>query len=68
MNDKVVKIDFEDGSFILLEAVDEKKINVIMCGRKDTNSVTMSSSSLDLKQVEKVLDFLNEWKRLDRYY
>jgi len=64
----VVKIDFEDGSFILLEAVDENKVNVIMCGRKDANSVTMSSSSLNLEQVEKIVDFLGDWKRLERYY
>ena len=68
MGDKTIKINFEDGSFILLEAVSENKINVIMCGRKDSNSVTMSSSSLDLKQVEKIVDFLSEWKSLERYY
>jgi len=67
----VIKVDFEDGSFILLEPKDEYKINVIMCGRKDTNTVTMSSSSLDKEQAEKIAGFLRDWldsAKTNQYY
>ena len=60
MND-IVKLDFEDGSFILLESKNEDEINVIMCGRKNANEVTMSSSSLNKDQAEKIYNFLEKW-------
>ena len=59
---EVAKIDFEDGSFILFEArEDESKINVVMCGRKDFNSVTMSASSIDMDQAKIIQEFLQKW-------
>ncbi len=58
---EVVKIDFEDGSFILLDSKDEYNIEDVMCGRKNVNSVTMSSSSLNKEQAEKIYGFLTNW-------
>lgn len=57
-----VKIDFEDGSFLLLEARnDGQKISVIMCGKKNSNSVVMSSSNIDKAQARDMVDFINKW-------
>ena len=58
---KSIKINFNDGSFILLELVDDNKTNVIMCGRKNSNSVVMSSSNIDKEQAKEIIDFLNNW-------
>ena len=58
---KSIKINFDDGSFILLELVDDNKTNVIMCGRKNSNSVVMSSSNIDKEQAKEIVDFLNNW-------
>jgi len=60
---EAVKVDFKDGSFLLFESTEDKKVNVIMCGRKDANSVTMSSSFIDKDQVNEIMGFLNDWLR-----
>lgn len=57
-----IKIDFDDGSFLLLETNDDiQKINIVMCGRKNSNSVVMSSSNIDKNEARDVVNFINNW-------
>lgn len=56
-----MRIAFEDGSFIDVEDSpnDGKIITITMCGvSSDGNSLTMSSSDLELEQVEQICEFL----------
>lgn len=58
-----MKIYFDDGSFLDIdEAVnDGKVITITMCGvNSDGNKLTMSSSDLDIDQVQKIHDFLDK--------
>jgi len=58
-----MKISFEDGSFIHIDESYNggKAITITMCGvSSDGNSVTMSSSDLELEQVEQVCEFLQK--------
>jgi hypothetical protein len=60
MNESV-KINFNDGSFLLLEQKNDEKLNITMCGRKNINSVVMSSSDIDKKQAIEIVNFINIW-------
>lgn len=56
-----MKIEFKDGSFLeAIEDSENKKVNIIMCGIKDYNKFTMSASSINKEQIEKLIEFLSE--------
>ena len=59
-----MKIHFEDGSFIHLDEAtndNDKIVTITMCGLSDDgNKLTMSSSELDIEQVEEISDFFNK--------
>lgn len=57
-----MKITFKDGSFISFNSSDENdKLNVIICGLKRQNEVTMSSLDLDVSEVQEIIEFLQKW-------
>jgi hypothetical protein len=57
-NGDVMKIEFEDGSF--LEAIKEEDgIMLVMCGFKSKAQLTMSSSKLNKEQINKLVEFLS---------
>ena len=59
-----MKIHFEDGSFIHLdEAINDndKIVTITMCGLSSNgNKLTMSSSELDIEQVEEISEFFKK--------
>lgn len=56
-----IKIDFSDGSFLLLEVAENKKVNIIMCGKKDISSVTMSVTTVGQEQILEIKNFFDRW-------
>jgi hypothetical protein len=62
-----MKITFgEDGSFLeIFPSGDNKKITLIMCGRKSYREVTMSSTELSKEQVSEMIKFLTEWQETE---
>lgn len=56
-----MKIDFDDGSFILVEesVVPHKVATITMCGVKE-KSVVMSSSDLSEEEAEDMIGFLKK--------
>ena len=56
-----MKISFEDGSFIHVDEAtrDDKAITISMCG-VNGNRLTMSSSDLDIEQLEQLVEFMQE--------
>lgn len=58
-----MKIPFDDGSFILVDesANEGKVVTITMCGlTRDRNSLTISSSELELDQAKQICEFLQE--------
>ena len=55
-----MKIDFEDGSFIMFENFDDR-INIIMCARKDNKTTTMTSSTIKKEEAQNIMNFLSDW-------
>lgn len=56
----MVKFEFDDKSFLQFDEV-AGKINIVMCGKRDHKSVVMSSYMLDKSQVEKIIEFFNNF-------
>lgn len=58
-----MKVVFADGSFLeILPNKEGDKLNFVMCGFKDFNQLTMSSSELNEDQIEELITFLTNWK------
>ena len=55
-----MKINFEDGSFIELEELQDK-IRIIMCAKKDVRTTTMSSSVINVEQIKEIMTFLEKY-------
>jgi hypothetical protein len=58
-----MKIVFSDGSFLeLMPNINEDKLNLVLCGFKDFNQLTMSSLELDNKHIDDLINFLTKWR------
>ena len=55
-----MKINFEDGSFIIFDSANDK-INIVMCAKRDNKTTTMTSSTLKKEEVKDIMIFLSEW-------
>jgi hypothetical protein len=59
-----MRITFDDGSFIeFIPSDKERVITIIMCGIKDYKKLTMSASDLNEEQIDKLVEFVSEWKK-----
>ena len=59
-----MKIEFEDNSFVeIMESGKENELIIAMCGYKDYRNVTVSSSSLSAQQIDKIIDYLVDWRK-----
>ena len=60
-----MRVTFEDGSFLeIMQSVqDENRLTFVLCGFKDYDKLTMSSSELNISQVEQIKEFLEDWRK-----
>lgn len=58
-----MEIKFKDGSFMeIAKSPDEDdKLIFVLCGFKSHNISTMSFSKLNIEEVEKIKEFLDNW-------
>lgn len=57
-----MKIEFSDHSFLEILPKDNQQIDIILCGYKNEDELTMSFSRLNRGQVEEIIKFLSNWK------
>ena len=54
----ILRVPFEDNSFLELECLENGSIRLIICGIKGYNQATVSSVELDSDQYTQIMDFI----------